>query len=315
MKSGTIILTILLFACLYPNLNCSTDFRIVGGRPAIEGEIPYQVSIRRSYNDEHFCGGTLVTAKHVLLAAHCMYYTWGGLLPPIVVSVVAGQLTLPITGKSVYRNASMITVHSGFNKNTMANDIAVIEVDEAFPIDTNPLISPVPLRNDSVDNGSCFVSGWGIEEYGTNIISQTLLVTEVHIVEFSKCRSMYSPNVTLSDGMLCAGHENGTTDACKGDSGGPLVCDGLLTGIVSTGTGCGNAKYPGIYTEIAYFLPWIQSVIQVDTPSIHDNDSDLDNTSQNEFLTIKVLDKSNGMMNKFNVAISGILILLNLLYI
>lgn len=61
-----------------------------------------------------------------------MYYTWGGLLPPIVVSVVAGQLTLPITNESVYRNASLITVHSKFDKTSMANDIAIIEVSVIF---------------------------------------------------------------------------------------------------------------------------------------------------------------------------------------
>uniref|UniRef100_A0A8C9RG63 Peptidase S1 domain-containing protein n=1 Tax=Scleropages formosus TaxID=113540 RepID=A0A8C9RG63_SCLFO len=38
-----------------------------------------------------------------------------------------------------------------------------------------------------------------------------------------------------------------------GDSGGPLVCDGRVYGIVSWGNGCGNSRYPGVYTAVSRF--------------------------------------------------------------
>ena len=52
-------------------------------------------------------------------------------------------------------------------------------------------------------------------------------------------------------------------DACQGDSGGPLVCSfdnrAVLIGIVSHGSGCGEAGKPGIYAKIDFFMKWLKS--------------------------------------------------------
>ena len=54
-------------------------------------------------------------------------------------------------------------------------------------------------------------------------------------------------------------------DACQGDSGGPLLCsiDGkaVLVGVVSHGSGCGEAGKPGIYANVDYFKGWFQKGI------------------------------------------------------
>ena len=82
----------------------------------------------------------------------------------------------------------------------------------------------------------------------------------------------------LHDDQLCAGLPHNSRqelnslnnyvtapgkDACQGDSGGPLICSiddkAVLVGVVSHGSGCGEAGYPGIYAKVDYFKEWFQS--------------------------------------------------------
>ena len=52
-------------------------------------------------------------------------------------------------------------------------------------------------------------------------------------------------------------------DACQGDSGGPFICSingiATLVGVVSHGSGCGEAGKPGIYAKVDFFTEWFDS--------------------------------------------------------
>ena len=79
----------------------------------------------------------------------------------------------------------------------------------------------------------------------------------------------YKPEF-IYDQHICAGYQEGGTDSCKGDSGGPLTVqkdDGkwYLAGLTSWGTGCARPQYPGVYTEMAWFVDWVYETTGAET--------------------------------------------------
>lgn len=56
--------------------------------------------------------------------------------------------------------------------------------------------------------------------------ADSLQEVEVPLISTEDCwrKTLFLPLYRITSGMLCAGFENGTKDACLGDSGGPLVC-------------------------------------------------------------------------------------------
>ena len=80
-----------------------------------------------------------------------------------------------------------------------------------------------------------------------------------------------SYNGTIGNNFLCAGFEEGGTDACSYDSGGPLACpvldrDGrwMLAGIVSWGEGCALPHKYGVYTNVNEFTQWMKGAMKID---------------------------------------------------
>lgn len=54
-----------------PWRNTSDDGFIIGGVPAKDGQVPWQVSLQRS-SGFHFCGGSIISDEWILTATHCV---------------------------------------------------------------------------------------------------------------------------------------------------------------------------------------------------------------------------------------------------
>lgn len=112
-----------------------------------------------------------------------------------------------------------------------------------------------------------------------NQTNDTLLQAEVRVTSTDQCNRNYSKLeiswLNIDEHFLCASDPQGKKDACQGDSGGPLMWNnqqGLLEhitsekwyqlGLVSFGHGCANSQYPGVYTRISYYMPWILKIVE-----------------------------------------------------
>jgi hypothetical protein len=93
-------------------------------------------------------------------------------------------------------------------------------------------------------------TGWGAVGEGQGG-SAGLRRVQVPLVDRANCNDANSYNGAITDRMLCAGRDQGGIDTCQGDSGGPLTNGGVLTGIVSWGTGCARPNLFGIYARVS----------------------------------------------------------------
>ncbi|KAF3818876.1 hypothetical protein GH733_012293 [Mirounga leonina] len=243
--------------------------RMVGGQDALEGEWPWQVSIQR--NGSHFCGGSLITERWVLTAAHCFSNTSQTSLYQVLLG--AQQLVRP-GPHAVYAPVKRVESNPLYQGMASSADVALVELEA--PVTFTNYILPVCVPDPSVvfETGTnCWVTGWGSPSEEDRLPNPRILQKlAVPIIDTPKCNLLYSKDTesgfqakAIKDDMLCAGFAEGKKDACKGDSGGPLVClvgqSWLQAGVISWGEGCARRNRPGVYIRVTSHHTWIHRII------------------------------------------------------
>ena len=257
------------------------SFFIVGGKESVPMSWPWAVQIQfkspRTGNFTHICGGTIINEWYVLTAAHCCLS-----LNPRDFKLKVGAYRLKDKGD--IKDVDKITVHEGYSTSRHQNDIALFKLKSK--ISWRPGVSPVCLpsldmqRLDLTGRKSMLI-GWGTTSFGGKV-SNELREVDVPIVTNSKCSEandhIFSGSDRISEKQICAGYDEGGKDTCQGDSGGPLLVPfndrWVQMGIVSYGNGCAKPRFPGVYTRVSYFIPWIAFNIRKEFPKNPEPDSE-----------------------------------------
>jgi secreted trypsin-like serine protease len=257
--------------------------RIVGGFQTDISNAPATVALLSRNRVEtdgdlfnaQFCGGTVIATRWILTAAHCLVDQDNNPFSPNSVMVLMGSTDLenPVNQPVGVTN---LIVHEDYISTSDGQDIALLQLE------SDALVTPIALdRQDVTLNDGAFIAGWGAVNDGSDGSPQQfpseLRGAFVRMVPGSDCGDFFPDYRGFTDSTnICAGVPEGGIDSCQGDSGGPMyriTGDSLpvtaVAGITSWGIGCANAENPGVYTNVAAYIDWIEARVgSVTTPPV-----------------------------------------------
>jgi trypsin len=280
----------------------SVQPKIVGGSPVSISQYPWQAAVVFSpseggtAHDRQFCGGSLLTSRIVITAAHCVFDTdpdcFVGChslsptcnslsdpppgdgtcrLDPDDVDAVLGRTQLSQPG-GVEMSVIGTSLRSNYNPDFQGDgvprfDVGYLVLSQAS---TQPQIKIA--RTDEAGlwapGSAVDISGWGLASESAGDTEDSLRATTVNIVDDPSCSAAYGADFD-SGTMVCAAAPG--RDTCNGDSGGPLEASigggsYRLVGITGWGEGCAEPGFPGVYTRVAD--PAMAALVQSDVSAL-----------------------------------------------
>lgn len=233
--------------------NIVNGSRISGGIDAAFGSHPHLVALIGGQSGRKLlCGGSLLTQRTVLTAAHCFDF----------VDIVAEDLRA-IVGTNRWRLEGtsyglmpQSVRHPNYVKFVYVYDVALVYTTSNVVF--NDLVRPVTLSFEFISPGvPVKVAGWGrTSPNGDFSINLKELITTT--IDGKECAVRWPKKTFYPHAEICTLHSTGH-GFCYGDSGSPLtrVGNGQQIGIVSWMEPCAQG-IPDVYTRISGLESWLQ---------------------------------------------------------
>ncbi|KAL1397388.1 hypothetical protein pipiens_009798 [Culex pipiens pipiens] len=241
---------------------------IVGGEAARRGEFPHQALIGyQAESDprkiEFKCGGSLISERFVLTAAHCLSGA-----KPVVVRLGENDLR-DEDDDQVDFDIEAIVRHPEYTIRRAYHDVALVKLAQNV-IFTRQIRPACLWTGHNLNISSAIATGFGRTEFDGST-SDVLMKVQLDVLDKAECNGFTTSRkfkMGLIEGQLCVGSHSGGKDTCQGDSGGPLEtvteekgCMFHIVGITSVGSACGYGKSPAIYTRVSSYVDWIEKVV------------------------------------------------------
>ncbi|XP_073846029.1 venom serine protease [Musca autumnalis] len=246
----------------------SVNTRITNGVETIANEFPFMVALRDIESPQMiFCGGNIVSHRHILTAAHCMR------MHPDASRIMAyvGDHNLIAVGETPFEaqyRIQRIINHPNYasTSSSTINDISILVT--VVPMDWSRGVGPICLPWHQLTDSFAYiqvdVAGWGTLSFA-GMKSNTLQKAQLATVENRVCQQHYN-TTTIQNSHICTYDFMGRSqDTCQYDSGGPVIMRGQrfqLLGLISFGQSCGQRHGMGVNTRITSHLPWLWNYLQ-----------------------------------------------------
>ncbi|XP_045500107.1 chymotrypsin-1-like [Colias croceus] len=273
-KAGIIAFTLLVGSLAFPAQDDMSIFfdhtdpesRIVGGVTA--GPVPWMVGLSQGSLVRSFvCGGSIITNRHILTAAHCVDHVFSGgrLSSTLRATVGTNRWNSGGTSYTLARNIS----HPNYVSSIIKNDLSFLVTTNNIVFNNN--IAPVVLSYNNVGTGvQTRVNGWGrirtggslatnLMELRSTVVDNNFCVETVARVarELRIAAPAVQPHLEICTFVAV---NQGT---CNGDSGSALVRhdNNQQVGIVSWGLPCARGA-PDMFARVSAYRSWIENALR-----------------------------------------------------
>lgn len=215
-----------------------------------------------------WCVGSIISERFVITVQYCARNKAAGDVAYVLVGAYRRNDTSDLS--KVY-NVKRIIQHPEYESSTIYNDIVLLELEREIPL--SRYVVPACLHvGDPIEDARVVGTGWGRHtNYGE--LSKVLKKVVLDKVSSNDCALNYPEDGELPKGVdeeiqVCYAAHKAGEDMCKGDGGAPIQIESAkfhcmyeIIGLTSVGKACGKVEEPGLYTKVAPYVPWIESIV------------------------------------------------------